>query len=140
MTRFGNHPRRGFSERRMPPDAGKVRAAWIAAPGLAERVAVEAASEIEAAGDFRRRLTNLSLTVRDLSADNFPLDTPSARVMAAAFLALARNFSNPTTPPEARTACAGFLREGAACVDNLLAARRSQEAIVGRRVLPREDD
>lgn len=142
MTGFPRNTssRGGFRDRRITPEPQKIRAAWIAAPVDTRVLAVEALGEPEHTADYRRRLTQLSLTLRDLTADNFPLATPSARIMAAAFLALARNFAHPAWPPEARTACAPFLKAGAECIDSLLAGLRSEEAVAGRRVLGERDD
>lgn len=140
MNGFRSPSRGGFYNRRVTPEPPKIRAGWIAAPVDARMLAVEAMGEPEHTPEYRRRLTQLSLTLRDLAADNFPIATPSARLMAGAFLALARNFAHPAWPPEARTACAPFLKAGAECIDGLLAGLRSEEAVAGRRVLGERGD
>jgi hypothetical protein len=143
MNRFGARPRPSFSARRPPRTPHQLRADWIAAIMLAGAVARvaderEAASASEAAA-FGQNLTRLSLSMRDLEPGNFPVQAESARSMAAAFLKLARDFCHPGWSPQARTACAPFLRAGARCLDGLIDELRAREAEVGRRVLGERD-
>lgn len=138
--RYSPPRRETFADRRPPRGPQQVRADWVAGIMLAGALAGQVVRDGEPDADFRRQLTRLSLSLRDLKAENFPVPAPSARIMAAAFLALARNFAHPAWSPQARTACAPFLLAGASCVDGLLDGLRVAEAVSGRRVLGERDE
>lgn len=142
MSRF-TQSRGGFAERRPGKSPADLRADWVAGLALAitlAGIAERTEGELPRHGEFGQGCTRLSLTVRDLTGESFPIPAPSVRQMATAFLMAVRAWVHPAMSPETRTACAPFVKAGAACLDGLLSQLRSQEAVSGRRVLGERDE
>ncbi len=139
-----SHPGHGFAARRPTKTPQQLRAEWVHAIELARTACAVA----EGAGDGSQvtlgqsggDIARLMVTVRDLASTNFPIEAFSARQMAGAFLALVQAFANPATGPEARTACAPFLRVGAEALDGLLSELRRQESRAWRSQTGERDD
>lgn len=132
----------GFTKRRPQLDPRELKAAWVAAIAEMEWLADATARQIgeDREPDYGQRLTRMTPRLRDLEATNFPVMADSARTQAAAFLALSRAFCHPAWSPEARTACAGFLKAGAQSLDVLVSTLRLAEAQHGRRILGERDE
>lgn len=145
MSRFGR-PHAAFAARRPPKEPRQIRADWFACvAGVAELArAAEGEGDVPAGATARLgfgvALTRLRVTLRDLEPGNFPLPAASARSMATAWLKLARDFVDPAWSPQARTACAGFLAAGCACLDRLLTDLRTEEARATRQILGERDE
>lgn len=136
--------RTSFAARTLARSPQQIRSDWNAAVVLAGALASAAGAEQQQPGlrdpQFGQNLTRLVLTARALEPGNFPVQAESARSMAAAFLKLARDFCHPGWSPQARTACAPFLRAGARCLDDLINDLRTEEARGWRGQLGERDE
>jgi hypothetical protein len=129
----GGRPRPGPAPSLSPH---QLRQAWVESIRLGALVAAEA----DRAGDEQHQpaalghgmhganVTRLAAALRHLGPENFPVESWSARVMATAFLALAKGAVNPAMSPQARTACAPFLAAGAQALEGLMGALRTDES------------
>lgn len=133
--------RTAFAARRPSKDARTLRTEWVAALSLAGTLAKAAeADDPTAAAGFGVLLSRLMVLLRDLEPANFPVAAASAQSMAAAWLKLARDFVHPAWSPQARTACAPFLKAGVGCLDRLLTELRTEEGRHGRQILGERDE
>lgn len=97
---------------------------WRAAVAMAGSLAKTAADPLSPhAPSFRQELTRLTVGLRDLRVDQFPVRGEAAAILAGPFLNLARSFVDPRLGPEARTACAVFLLGGARALSDILEGR-----------------
>lgn len=142
MKGYAHPARPPFAARRPAKTGAMLRADWVSCLAKVELLAdVAMGARGEALdAEFGQTLTRLTVGLRDLEPGNFPVAASSAQTMAAAFLKLARDFAHPAWTPQARTACAPFLKAGAACLDALLDALRSEEAALGRRITGERED
>lgn len=138
MTRFR---RPSFAARRPVKDARQLRAEWMASLEMAADLARAAEAEDPTAVEtFGVTMTRLRVAIRDLEPANFPATASSAQTMAAAWLRLIRDFVAAGWSPEARTACAPFLKAGCACLDRLITTLRTEEARGTRQILGERDE
>lgn len=100
----------------------------VAEDGVWLAEAAQGEGDPERAGDFAARLTDLRLRLRDLSAEAFPGPSEIHRLLAGAFLCVARAFAHAGGSAETRTACAGLLGVAAGEVDRLITLHRTRLA------------
>lgn len=135
---------RAFSKRRPARSPQQIRADWLSAISLAWGLSNHAGGDedVVAPGErsFGQNITRLTITLRDLKTENFPVNAESARAMAGAFLTLARHFCHPAWSTPARTACAPFLKAGAICLEGLITNLRTEEARGWRDRLGERDE
>lgn len=125
--------RPSFTHRRPAKTPQQIRQDWVSAVENGGKAACDAIAAGEgvtppASLGPGQTFTAFAAAIRDLTPENYPLGANSSRTMAGAFLALARMFTHPATPPQARTSCAPFLLAGARSLDAQITALRSEEA------------
>lgn len=130
-----------FHARRPVKSAQQLRRDWVSAISLTISACADAAGPpaIPVVGNGQT-LTRLAVALRDLTPGNFPSPMQAARSAAGAYLLLARDFVDARVGPETRTACASFLRAGAACLDGFIEQLQHAEAQVTRRMLGERDE